>query len=143
MDESKYLLPAEEARHYMIAPPLRKKKNQEVLWQALKEGRIQTIATDHCSFTKEQKMMGAEDFSKTPCGMPGAEERPALIWQFGVNGERITAEQMCIYLSENPAKLYKLYPWKGGTHSRKRCGYRCVESGYRMDDDGGRPAVSM
>lgn len=113
MDDEKYSLPAEEARLYMIAPPLRKKKNQEMLWQALSEGRIQTIATDHCSFTKEQKMAGAEDFSKTPCGMPGAEERPALIWQFGVNEERITAEQMCIYLSENPAKLYHLYPWKG------------------------------
>lgn len=113
MDEEKYSLPAEEARRYMIAPPLRKKKNQEVLWQALKEGRIQTIATDHCSFTKEQKDAGKDDFSKTPCGMPGAEERPALIWQFGVNEGRITAEQMCAYLSENPAKLYHLYPWKG------------------------------
>ena len=113
LDESRYSLLAEEARRYMIAPPLRKKKNQEVLWQALKEGRIQTIATDHCSFTKEQKEMGREDFSKTPCGMPGAEERPALIWQFGVNAERITPEQMCAYLSENPAKLYNLYPWKG------------------------------
>ena len=97
----------------MIAPPLRRKKNQDILWQALSEGRIQTIATDHCSFTKEQKMAGANDFSKTPCGMPGAEERPALIWQFGVNEDRITAEQMCIYLAENPAKLYKLYPRKG------------------------------
>ena len=58
-------------------------------------------------------MAGAEDFSKTPCGMPGAEERPALIWQFGVNEGRITPEQMCAYLSENPAKLYNLYPWKG------------------------------
>lgn len=113
MDESRYSLPAEEARRYMIAPPLRRKKNQEILWQALKEGRIQTIATDHCSFTKEQKEAGAEDFSRTPCGMPGAEERPALIWQFGVNEGRITPEQMCIYLSENPAKLYQLYPWKG------------------------------
>ena len=113
MDEEKYSLPPEEARHYMIAPPLRKKKDRESLWRALGEGRIQTIATDHCSFTKEQKTAGAEDFAKTPCGMPGAEERPALIWQFGVNEERITAEQMCIYLSENPAKLYKLYPWKG------------------------------
>ena len=65
MDESKYMLPFEEARHYMIAPPLRKKKNQEILWQALKEGRIHTIATDHCSFTKEQKMAGAKDFSRT------------------------------------------------------------------------------
>lgn len=113
MDESKYLLPSEEARDYMIAPPLRKKKNQEVLWKALSEGRIQTIATDHCSFTKEQKMAGAEDFALTPCGMPGAEERPSLIWQFGVNEKRITAEQMCYYLAENPAKLYHLYPWKG------------------------------
>lgn len=113
MDEEKYALPAEEARRYMIAPPLRRKKNQEVLWQGLKEGRIQTIATDHCSFTKAQKDAGDGDFSKTPCGMPGAEERPALIWQFGVNGGKITAEQMCAYLSENPAKLYRLYPWKG------------------------------
>src|SRR5699024_11860933 len=88
MDESRYSLPAEEARRYMIAPPLRKKKNQEILWEALKEGRIQTICTDHCSFTKEQKEAGAEDFAKTPCGMPGAEERPALIWQFGVNAGR-------------------------------------------------------
>ena len=113
MDEEKYSLPAEEARRYMIAPPLRKKKNQEVLWQALREGRIQTIATDHCSFTQGQKDAGAEDFSRTPCGMPGAEERPALIWQFGVQEKRITPEQMCLYLAENPAKLYRLYPWKG------------------------------
>ena len=113
MNEEKYSLPEEEARLYMIAPPLRKKKNQEILWQALKEGRIQTIATDHCSFTKEQKMAGKEDFSRTPCGMPGAQERPALMWQFGVNEKRITVEQMCTYLSENPAKLYKLYPRKG------------------------------
>lgn len=113
MNSDKYSLPAEEARRYMIAPPLRKRKNQEILWEALREGRIQTIATDHCSFTKEQKEAGAEDFSKTPCGMPGAEERPALIYQFGVNEGRITVEQMCAYLSENPAKLYNLYPQKG------------------------------
>lgn len=113
MDEEKYALPAEEARRYMIAPPLRNKKNQGVLWQGLREGRIQTIATDHCSFTKAQKDTGDGDFSKTPCGMPGAEERPALIWQSGVNEGMITPEQMCVYLSENPAKLYHLYPRKG------------------------------
>ncbi|RHR28181.1 dihydropyrimidinase [Clostridium sp. AF19-22AC] len=113
MDESKYFLPDGEGRKYMIAPPLRKKKNQQVLWEALSEGRIQTICTDHCSFDTAQKNMGAEDFSKTPCGMPGGEERPALIYQFGVNEGRITLEQMCKYLSENPAKLYRMYPQKG------------------------------
>src|SRR5699024_9303237 len=82
-------------------------------WQALKEGGLQTIATDHCSFTKDQKQAGEQDFSKTPCGMPGSETRPALIWQKGVKKNRITMEQMCQYLSENPAKLYRLYPQKG------------------------------
>ena len=113
MDDSLYGLGGMEGAKYVCAPPLRTKQDQACLWQALASGEIQTISTDHCSFTKEQKTAGEEDFAKTPCGMPGAEERPALIWQFGVNEERITPEQMCIYLSENPAKLYHLYPWKG------------------------------
>lgn len=113
MDDSLYGLADNEGKKYMIAPPLRKKEDQEELWNALKNDTIQTIATDHCSFTVKQKDMGKDDFSKTPCGMPGAEERPALIHHFGVNGGRLTLEQMCRYLSENPAKLYHLYPKKG------------------------------
>lgn len=113
MDDSRYTLGDREARKFMIAPPLRKKEDQEALWEALKNNGIHTIATDHCSFTTEQKDMGKEDFTKTPCGMPGAEERPALIYHFGVNQRKITLEQMCGYLAENPAKLYHLYPKKG------------------------------
>lgn len=113
MDESRYFLPDEEARKYMIAPPLRKTEDQQVLWKALAEGNIQTIATDHCSFTTRQKAMGAKDFARTPCGMPGAEERPALMYHFGVRQGKITPEQMCGFLAENPAKLYRLYPKKG------------------------------
>lgn len=113
LDDSRYSLPEGQGRRYMIAPPLRKRADQEVLWQALKEEKLQTIATDHCSFNLEQKSAGEEDFAKTPCGMPGGEERPALIYQFGVNEGRLTLEQMCKYLSENPAKQYHLYPQKG------------------------------
>lgn len=113
MDDSRYALADNEGKKYMIAPPLRTPADQEVLWKALAENKIQTIATDHCSFTIEQKDMGKEDFSKTPCGMPGAEERPALIYQYGVNEGKISLTQMCAYLSENPAKLYHLYPKKG------------------------------
>ena len=113
MDDSRYALADNEGKKYMIAPPLRTPADQEVLWKALAENKIQTIATDHCSFTIEQKDMGKEDFSKTPCGMPGAEERPALIYQYGVHAGKISLTQMCAYLSENPAKLYHLYPKKG------------------------------
>lgn len=113
MDRSLYDLPDKEARKYMIAPPLREEKDRKALWNALTEGSIQTIATDHCSFTVKQKNAGEEDFSRTPCGMPGAEERPGLIYHYGVRQGKITLEQMCGYLSENPAKLYGLYPQKG------------------------------
>lgn len=113
MDESRYFLPGGEGRKYMCAPPLRKPADQEALWEALAGGKIQTIATDHCSFTVAQKQAGAEDFAKTPCGMPGAEERPALVYHYGVNGGRLTEMQMCALLAENPARLYRLYPKKG------------------------------
>ena len=109
LDENRYHLPDQEARKYMIAPPLRKMEDQQALWRALAEGEIQTIATDHCSFTTRQKEAGAGDFAKTPCGMPGAEERPALIYHFGVGRGKLTLEQMCSFLAENPAKLYHLY----------------------------------
>lgn len=113
LDDSKYSLPDNEGKKYMIAPPLRKKEDQQVLWEALTHDQIHTIATDHCSFTVDQKDMGKEDFTKTPCGMPGGQERPALIYEYGVNQGRISLEQMCRLLAENPAKLYKLYPQKG------------------------------
>ena len=45
--------------------------------------------------------------------MPGAEERPALMYHFGVREQKISIGQMCSYLAENPAKLYHLYPKKG------------------------------
>lgn len=113
LDEGKYLSGDEEGRAYMVAPPLRTIEDQEALWSALIEEGIQTIGTDHCSFTREQKDVGREDFAKTPCGMSGAEERPALMYHFGVNQGRITKEHMCRCLAENPAKLYGLYPRKG------------------------------
>lgn len=97
----------------MIAPPLRKKKIRKCCGRHCGKGGSRRSPRTNCSFTQEQKDAGAEDFSRTPCGMPGAEERPALIWQFGVQEKRITPEQMCLYLAENPAKLYRLYPWKG------------------------------
>lgn len=113
LDDRVYEKPDFEGGRYIIAPPLRKKSDQEALWGALKTGQIQIISTDHCSFTLEQKAAGREDFTKIPGGMAGVETRPALIYTYGVKAGRITLEQMCRLLSENPAKLYGMYPAKG------------------------------
>ena len=98
---------------YICAPPMRKKEDQAVLWKALANGSIQTVSTDHCSFTLKQKDAGRGDFTKIPGGLPGVETRGELLYTAGVAEGRITKEQMCALLSENPARLYGAYPRKG------------------------------
>ena len=108
-DDPDYL----SAAKYVCAPPIRKAEDQEALWAALAAGEIQTVATDHCSFTLQQKLAGREDFTKIPGGLPGVEHRGVLLYTAGVAAGRITAGDMCRVLSENPAKLYGLWPRKG------------------------------
>lgn len=113
LEDSVYTLPNFEAARYVCAPPLRKRADQECLWKALAEEKIQTISTDHCSFTLAQKAAGKGDFTKIPGGLPGVETRGTLIYTYGVCTGKITLAQMVKFLSENPAKLYGLYPRKG------------------------------
>lgn len=101
------------AARYVCAPPLRDKAEQEYLWKGMRRGAIQTVSTDHCSFTLAQKDIGREDFTKIPGGLPGVETRGELIYSYGVAKRKISAAQMCRLLCENPARLYGLYPRKG------------------------------
>ena len=91
---------------FVMSPPLRKAGDNEALWNGLKEGKLDAIGTDHCSFTMEQKAMGAGDFSKIPNGSAGVQHRGQLIYTYGVCEGRITLEQMVKYLSEGAAKLF-------------------------------------
>lgn len=113
LDDSRYSEPDFAGAKYVCSPPLRKQRDIDALWQALRDGEIQTISTDHCSFTLAQKDAGREDFTKIPGGMNGVETRGVLMYTYGVAGGKISLEQMVQILSENPAKLYGVYPRKG------------------------------
>ena len=114
LDESLYdQEDRQAAARYICAPPLRTEADQKALWRGLRHNEIQTISTDHCSFTQEQKNVGLEDFTKIPGGLPGVETRGELIYTAGVAKKQITVGQMCRLLSENPARLYGLFPRKG------------------------------
>ena len=114
LDESVYFNEDySSAARYVCAPPLREKAEQEYLWKALRHGDIQTVSTDHCSFTLAQKDMGREDFTKIPGGLPGVETRGELMYSYGVAKRKLNAAQLCRVLCENPARLYGLYPRKG------------------------------
>ena len=114
LDESVYFQSDySQAARYICAPPLRTKADQDALAEGLAAGDIQTISTDHCSFPLAQKEAGKDDFTKIPGGLPGVEPRGILIYSGLVAQGKMTREQMARTLSENPAKLYGMWPRKG------------------------------
>lgn len=114
LDESLYQLEGFEGAKYVMSPPLRSPADREALRAAVLGGEIDTISTDHCSYRfSDQKALGRDDFTKIPNGAPGIEHRPALIYTSFVASGLMTEAQMCRLLSENPAKLFGMWPRKG------------------------------
>jgi dihydropyrimidinase len=101
----------EEAK-FVFTPPLREKKNQDPLWDALADGTLSVLSTDHCPFTMEQKALGKGDFRKIPNGGPGIENRLQILWHFGVNQGRITPEKFVELCCTAPARIFGM-PQKG------------------------------
>lgn len=114
LDESRYSDPNwDVAAHHVLSPPLRSKTDVEYLWNALHAGGLQYIATDHCTFSTEQKRMGKADFSRIPNGCPGLEERMLVVWQGGVVSGRMSLEKFVDSTSTFAARLYNMFPNKG------------------------------
>ncbi len=102
-----------EGAKWVMSPPLREKKDQEALWAGLNQGLVQVVATDHCPFMWEQKLMGKDDFSKIPNGHPAIENRVELLYSEGVNKGKISVNKFVEVLCTNPAKIFGMYPKKG------------------------------
>ena len=102
-----------EGMKHVMSPPLRDRRNLPVLWDALQTGLIDTVGTDHCPFDTEQKMLGADDFTRIPNGIPGIEDRVNLMWTYGVKGGVLDIHRFVAALSTQPARLFGLAPRKG------------------------------
>lgn len=114
LDQSYLEKPNFEGAKYVWSPPLREKWNQDVLWNALKNGQLQTVGSDQCSFDfKGQKELGRGDFTKIPNGGPIIEDRVSILFSEGVKKGRITLNQFVDITSTRIAKLFGLYPKKG------------------------------
>lgn len=113
---------------WVFSPPLRQAKDNEALWQALADGRLQAVGTDHCPFLYDGtkpllyegepyqnpgKELGQGDFSKIPNGTHGIEDRMLLLWHHGVGQGRFSANRFVEITATNPAKIFGLYPRKG------------------------------
>ena len=89
-------------------PPLRSPHDNEILWQALLDGVIDFIATDHAPHTLEEK---ARDYPNTPSGMPGVETSLPIMLTQAKEG-RCTVAQVSHWMSTAVAKSYQI-PNKG------------------------------
>jgi dihydropyrimidinase len=113
---------------WICSPPMRSVEDNQGLWEALADGTLQTIGTDHCPFFFDGtqaieyegipvsipgKELGKDDFSKIPNGVPGVGDRLPVMWTYGVGAGRITPNQFVALTSTNVAKIFGLYPQKG------------------------------
>jgi dihydropyrimidinase len=103
-----------EGAKFVMSPPLRDARNQAVLWNGLRSGLIQTVATDHAPFDfHTQKPMGRDDFTKIPNGIPSLEDRVNLLYTHGVKGGKLDLQTFVDVASTQAAKQFGLFPRKG------------------------------
>jgi dihydropyrimidinase len=135
--------PGFEGAKYVCSPPIRTLHDQKVLWQAVRDGTLQVVSTDHCDFWYEGskgpwqdwaasgqgswaeyenqnpsyrrpgKELGQGNFAKIPNGLPGIEDRMMVMWHAGVNSGRLSPSRFVELNCTNPAKIFGMYPKKG------------------------------
>lgn len=96
-----FLTENDQDNFVIMKPPLKSEKDRKALWEALRDGTIDTIGSDHAPHTIEEKI------SSEVYGVPGVETRVPLILD-AVNKGKITLERMVETMCENPAKIFKI-----------------------------------
>ena len=86
-------------------PPLRKEADRQALIDALADGTIDMIATDHAPHTAEEK---AREFAKAPSGITGLETAFSVCNTYLVKNGRLTPMQLIEKMSKAPAEVYGL-----------------------------------
>lgn len=94
-----------DGRNFVCSPPMKGKESQDALWEAIKRGDIDTVATDHCPFQQAEKDWGKDDFRKIPNGCAGIENMYPYILSKANDGviSFPRAVELCSY---NPAKIF-------------------------------------
>ncbi len=113
LDDAKYIGTFGQTAPYVISPPLRTTYDNNALWEALADGTLSTVGTDHCPFTMAQKRAGMDDFRKIPGGAGGVEHRLSLLFTYGVLTKRLTFNQMVNLVSSRPSEIFGISPGKG------------------------------
>jgi allantoinase len=94
-----------------VNPPLRTESDRNGLWQLCTAGRVDFITSDHAPWEIERKQK--ENIFDNAAGMPGVEMLLPIIYSEGVAKGKITINDLVRLVSENPARIFDLFPGKG------------------------------
>ncbi|MBR4426687.1 MAG: amidohydrolase family protein, partial [Spirochaetales bacterium] len=97
---------------YVMTPPLRAKSDNKAICNGVLDGEFQVVATDHCAFTREQKLSSSDCRTIFP-GIPGTEELLLLLNTFKDEHSSMDMKDVVRLVSANPARLFGIYPQKG------------------------------
>lgn len=84
----------------------------EILWNAIDDGTIDLVGSDHAPHTKEEKEIGWKDMWQSPGGEPQIQDYLRLFLS-AVNEEKISLDRVVRLISYNPARVFGLLPRKG------------------------------
>ena len=116
-----------------VNPPVREARNQQPLWDALADGTIDVIATDHAPHAPEEKTRN--DIWTVDCGFPGVEtQMPLMLTE--VNAGRFSISDYVRWSAVNPARIWGLYPHKGAIQAGSDADIAIVDLGreWTIDD---------
>lgn len=106
---------------FKCAPPIREKENNEKLWQALRDGVIDFVATDHSPSPPEMKELQTGDFLQAWGGISSLQFSLPVLWT-AAKKRNMPLSSMARWLCENPSKLIQMKNRKGK-----------IEKGYDAD----------
>lgn len=95
-----------------FAPPARTKETVDEMRGLLEAGFIEIVSTDHAPYPREEKQAGIEDMLDAPNGIPGLDAFMPLLLN-AVNEGWLSLPRLAAVVSENPARLFGVYPRKG------------------------------
>lgn len=93
-----------------VNPPVREARNQRPLWQALVDGTLDMIATDHAPHAPEEKTRN--DIWAVDCGFPGVETQMSLMLS-ELTDRNVSVCDYVRWSAYNPARVWGLAPHKG------------------------------
>lgn len=97
----------------LCAPPLRPQADVEALWQALRDGTLDLVCSDHCGYTIEDKERGVADIFAAPMGIGTIQQMLPIVYDDAVHRRGWSWPEITRRASANPARLFGLAPRKG------------------------------